>query len=315
MTKVRDFYSRKVSFHQVYFQIERKYFDSQVMEALEEDAEILSESINDVISFVNAITDDDIDSMLKSKQDYISRLSDFVSGEQEEALDELSQKIAEKIKASIQKSIVYDKMNSTISNDFRTYASTLMQYPNIFCSLVSAEYLYKQYVENADENMKFDYSCISIMYYISLVDFLNKLVYTPYANDILSGLDCNNPNNHSFWKGYVTNFPSYWTKDKKSHSYKLKTTCKIGVIGYLFEAVERKIHFKNYITSKYPKADTQRLSQLGANLKAIAPRRNEAAHGGNYITYSEVYNDKKYVYETSANAYKGLIKELLDIIL
>ena len=163
MTKVRDFYSRKVFFHQVYFQIERKYFDSQVMEALEEDAEILSESINDVISFVNAITDDDIDSMLKSKQDYISRLSDFVSGEQEEALDELSQKIAEKIKASIQKSIVYDKMYSTISNDFRTYASTLMQYPNIFCSLVSAEYLYKQYVENADENMKFDYSCISIM--------------------------------------------------------------------------------------------------------------------------------------------------------
>ena len=315
MTKVRDFYSRKVFFHQVYFQIERKYFDSQVMEALEEDAEILSESINDAISFVNAITDDDIDSMLKSKQDYISRLSDFVSGEQEEALDELSQKIAEKIKASIQKSIVYDKMYSTISNDFRTYASTLMQYPNIFCSLVSAEYLYKQYVENADENMKFDYSCISIMYYISLEDFLNKLVYTPYANDILSGLDCNNPNNHSFWKGYVTNFPSYWTKDKKSHSYKLKTTCEIGVIGYLFEAVERKIHFKNYITSKYPKADTQRLSQLGANLKAIAPRRNEAAHGGNYITYSEVYNDKKYVYETSANAYKGLIKELLDIIL
>ncbi len=315
MTKVRDYYSRKVFFHQVYYQTERRYFDSQVMEALEEDAEVLSESINDVISFANAINDGDIKSMLKSKQDYITHLSDFVSSEQEEVLDELSQKIAEKIKASIQKLNVYDKMYSAISNDFRAYASTLMQYPNIFCSLVSAEYLYKQYVEDADENSKFDYSCISIMYYISLEDFLNKLVYTPYANDILSALDSNDPNDTSFWKGYVTNFPSYWTKDKKSHSNKLKTTCEIGVIGYLFEAVERKKYFKNYITSKYPKVDTKRLLQLGIKLKTIAPRRNEAAHGGNYITYSAVCTDKKNVYDTSANTYKGLIKELLDIIL
>ena len=315
MIKVRDYYLKKVFFHQVYFQIERKYFDSQVMEALEEDAEVLSESINDVISFVNAITSDDIESMLNSKQDYITHLSDFVSGEQEEVLDDLSQKIADKIKASIQKLDVYDKMYSAISNDFRFYASTLMQYPNIFCSLVSAEYLYKQYVEDINENAKFDYSCISIMYYISLEDFLNKLVYTPYATDILSGLDSNDPNDTNFWKGYVTNFPSYWTKDKKSHSNKLKMTCEIGVIGYLFEAVERKIHFKNYITSKYPKTDTQRLSQLGTKLRKIAPRRNDAAHGGNYITYSEVCTDKKNVYDTSANAYKGLIKELLDIIL
>ena len=54
---------------------------------------------------------------------------------------------------------------------------------------------------------------------------------------------------------------------------------------------------------------------LGIKLKTIAPRRNEAAHGGNYITYSEVCTDKKNVYDTSANTYKGLIKELLDIIL
>jgi len=63
-----------------------------------------------------------------------------------------------------------------------------MQYPNIFSSLVSAEYLYQQYVEHSAANPNFDYSCISIMYYMSLEVFLNKMVYTPYANNVLAGV-------------------------------------------------------------------------------------------------------------------------------
>ena len=64
-----------------------------------------------------------------------------------------------------------------------------MKYPKLFNSLVSAEYLYKQYVAGKEPNEQFDYSCISIMYYMALEDFANKLVYIPYAKDVLSGLD------------------------------------------------------------------------------------------------------------------------------
>lgn len=148
MTKVRNYYTGKVFFHQVYYQLERQYFDSQVLDALEEDAKIVAESVDDAIDFVSAIASDNIESLLQAKQKYITGLSEYISTEQEEKLDELIQQVVDKIKSTIQKLNVYDALYCSVSNEFLSYLTILMQYPQIFSSLVSAEYLYQQYVEN-----------------------------------------------------------------------------------------------------------------------------------------------------------------------
>lgn len=114
---------------------------------------------------------------------------DFTTEEQEEKLDELTNQIVEKIKEALSKKDLYDELYGAVTEDFSAYASVLMKHPKIFSSLVSAEYLYKQYIDKQDANEKFDYSCISIMYYMALEDFANKLVYIPYYKEILSLID------------------------------------------------------------------------------------------------------------------------------
>ena len=52
---------------------------------------------------------------------------------------------------------------------------------------------------------------------------------------------------------------------------------------------------------------------LGKALKEKAKRRNDAAHGGNYLTYNDVCEDKGNVYDV-IKEYKGMILELLMII-
>ena len=64
---------------------------------------------------------------------------------------------------------------------------------------------------------------------------------------------------------------------------------------------------------KYPNIDIPGLIQYGEKLKTVAPRRNDAAHGGNYLTYQDVCTDKDNVYNTAIENYRGMIIELLEI--
>ena len=83
----------------------------------------------------------------------------------------------------------------------------------------------------------------------------------------------------------------------------------------LFDGIDKEKEFESFVIRRYPKADTQRIKALGIKLKSVAPRRNNAAHGGNYLTHGDVLADKGHVYDTSATTFKGLILDFLDIIL
>lgn len=312
MTKIRNYYTGKVFFHQVYFELERKYFDSQVMEALEDDADLFAESVDDVLKFVDAISSDDIENLMQAKVRYISRLKAFTTEEQEEKLDKLTNQIINKIKDAISKKNVYDELYGNVTNEFSSYATSLMKYPEIFSSLVSAEYLYQQYIDSKQPNTRFDYSCISIMYYMSLEDFANRLVYIPYANDVLEEIDMKDIKDKSWIDiesgKYVSSYYTFWDKKKK-----LKKSCEIGVLGFLFEQIKNEVYFENFIQQRYPCIDINKLEQLGKQLKTVAPRRNEAAHGGNYLSYTDVCTDKGNVYDV-VKEYRGMILELLNIL-
>lgn len=304
MTKVRDFYTRKIFFHQVYYKLERNYLDSKVMEALEDDADLISESIEDVLNFTNAFASDDVEGLMQAKQKYIARLAGFVSKEQEEKLDKLTYTVVEKIKEAVRQKDLYEELYESVSDGFKDYAGDLMKHPELFNTLVSAEYLYKQYVEDHDPKESFDYSCISIMYYMALEDFANKLVYTPYFNKVLKTVQKDD------WKDYVTSATAFW--DRKNASY--KRTCEIGNLGFLFNGVRKRKNFKSFMEKSFGEVELRRLSSLGQELIDIAPRRNNAAHGGNYLTYDDVRTDKTNVYAVSVERLRGLIKELLEIL-
>ena len=312
MNKVRDYYTGKVFFHKVYYQLERKYIDSQVMEALEDDAELFKDSADDILHFVEAISSDDIDGLMNAKQKYRDRLKSFTTEEQEKRLDEITLQIIEKIKIAISKKDFYEDLYASVSEEFQPYLATLAKYPNIFCSLVSAEYLYRQYVEGKEPKDHFDYSCISIMYYMSLEDFLNKLVYIPYVKEVLSMVDKKEAKAYNWkqnieWKKYVSDYTKFWRNGK------VKESCEIGPIGYLFEGIETEESFCSFMTNKYDSVDINLLKEYGKKLKEKAERRNSAAHGGNYIEYHDVCEDKKSVYNTIGE-YRGMILELFEIV-
>ena len=69
-----------------------------------------------------------------------------------------------------------------------------------------------------------------------------------------------------------------------------------------------------FINGKYPTIDIQQLINFGQKLIDIAPRRNDAAHGGNLVSYIDVCIDKQKIYDFSTTNYRGLILELFEII-
>lgn len=305
--KCKEYFSGIVFKHKEFYDSIRQKYSFLVLETYERTAIQVNESINGLIQFTNAALSNDIEELLRAKQQFISRLSGFLSEEQEMMLDGYMTRVIEKIKEEIRKLDVYSTLYASITNDFKGYAQHLLMYPDIFCSLVSAEYLYQQYVEGKTPNGKFDYSCISIMYYMALEDFANKLLYTDYAKNVL---DKNARLVRSNYILYVSHDRSFW--DSKNHCY--KKSCEIGNLGYLISALDQETEYEKYLVSLYPNIDIQRLKQYGGRLKNIAPRRNQAAHGGNLITHQDVCNDKRDVYNTSVNQYRGLIMELFSIV-
>ena len=107
---------------------------------------------------------------------------------------------------------------------------------------------------------------------------------------------------------YVSSVGAFWDKYQR-----LKKSCEIGVMGYLFEAVPDEEYFKKFLTEHFGEIDTNHIMSFGTKLKNVAPRRNDAAHGGNYLTYQDVCTDKDNVYNTAIENYRGMIIELLEI--
>ena len=307
MLKIQDKYMNIVFTHRAYYQSKRSIFNFQSLAANEKKSIIISNSIEDVLQITSSIIGNNIEDLMKAKQKYKSHIAIYMTEDQQKKLDEYMMTVAEKIKESVSKLNVYDELYESISDEFQHYSSHLLKFPKIFASLVSAEYLYNQYIKQQKPNDHFDYSCISIMYYMALQDFVNKLIYTPYARDILNKTPSVVIRND--YQKYISSPTAYW--DKKVHAY--KSTCEIGNLGYLLANLSLECKLADFLLGKNPYLDLQALAQYGEKLKGIAPRRNEAAHGGNLRTFEDVKIDKEKVY-ISSREYKGLILELLEIM-
>ena len=86
------------------------------------------------------------------------------------------------------------------------------------------------------------------------------------------------------------------------------------MVGHLLSALSKETYLQRFLEDKYPDSDQQLIASFGEQLIEVAPRRNNAAHGGNYLSYEDVCTDKANVY-SSVKKFRGLILELLEICL
>jgi hypothetical protein len=307
MLEIRDQYERNLFKHRAFYRNSIDGYDVTALEAQENDAVQTGDSIESITRMFESYLEDDINKLVISKQEYLQSISLLVTKQQEQLLDEVTQKIVEKLKSNIKKESIYKTLYDSTTDYFKKYSDQLLQYPDIFSTLVSAEYLYQQYVDGKKKNDKFDYSCISIMYYMALEDFVNKLLYTPYAELVLNS---NMSDVEADPQHYITAKKYYFDLSSKSY----KTSVEIGNLGHLLNGLKKETYLQNFIENRYGRLNLNGLIDFGNKLKNVAPRRNEAAHGGNVIPYNRVCEDKKEVFDESNDNYRGLIFMLLELL-
>ena len=304
--KLRDHFISSLFYYKSFYTEERRYIDSGLMEILEKEAEIVSDSIDSVIAMVDSFEKDNITELLLAKQKYLSTVEEYALDFHKDKLELLTERVVKKIKENLEKREKYDELYRFVSTSFIKYAKELIKYPDILDTLVSAEYLYREFVINDKPKKGFDYSCISVMYYLALEDILNKLMYTPYSKEVLSNVK------KSDWKKYVSHANHFW--NNKDNCY--KGTSELGNLGYLLESVKTCEAFRNYLIERFPSIEVAKLNEFGRKIKDIAPRRNNAAHGGKLLTYQDAVQDRQTVYDHEPEYLylRGMIAEVLEIL-
>ena len=122
----------------------------------------------------------------------------------------------------------YEYYCMKVNTDLKKYLEKLKDYPILLSGLASAEYLYDLYVNKMKEKDDFDYSCVSIMYYKTLEDLINKIIWIPYRKEILE----KNTNEAISTKLYL-NDPKYY------YSYQgFKEACELGPLGFLCSEIK-----------------------------------------------------------------------------
>jgi hypothetical protein len=284
-----------------------------LVEKKEDEKRIREAIVNNDFNFFELClnNNDDIDKLMLAKQEYLRFLRRFTNTIPENKIENFINTIVEKMKSSIEEEEDYSKIYQALEQNFSKYERVLKQYPSLLNSLASAEYLYSIYIINSKEKQDFDYSCISIMYYMSLENFLNKLIYIPYKKKIL---ELNKEDVISSNK-FLSKPEKYMYK--KKYGLEFKKTCELGNLAFLCSDVEITIEFNNFLRQEYylTNDDIEQLRVLGEGIKNCTKNRNDAAHGSEIILYERVVEDKKCVYPiASLEDTKGLLMSLMEIL-
>ncbi len=295
--------------HRNYYERERQSFDPAKLEAEEKMALFLSHREDFHLQIMQDIIEENIDDLLQSKRKYWDGLCFYWTEERERKFNSQFNSLINKIKSKLRSTESFQDIYETVNNELSTVFPDIASYKEILYTLSSAEYLYNQYIKDQNQRPEFDYSCISILYYMALEDILNKLIYIPYRDTILIP-------NISIAKTEGTGYlfkPSYYLNPGMSS---FKELCEIGNLGYLFYLINKTPKFKKYIGNKFGVTNFENLKSYGYDLvNRASVNRNHAAHGGVVISYTEAYSDKKYVFDNrNISNYRGLIFKLFKLL-
>lgn len=329
MLMMKDKYQECVFRNSKYFDEKRKKYDirklqadeyrleelakqalkyEQIIEKMKEaNKKEIQEIVDDHLLLTSSFLKNDIDSLMQAKRQYLNKIKVFATDIQIRRLEEFVSQLKKKIEETVEIQDEYEKFYEYVTGDFSAYANKLLKYPTLFNSLVSAEYLYDRFIIKREEVDGFDYSCVSIMYYMALEEFINKLLYIPYRNNVL----IKNKSDLFGSSKYLSRASSYMRGDD------LKPLCELGPLAFLLKNISKTSEFKSFVQKEFAIKEDQisNIKSLGQRLLNNVQKRNDAAHGGMNITYSVARGDKGIVYPNDIDVARGLLREFLQLFL
>ncbi len=304
---------------------------------------------NAISTLVESVDKKDAEGVLRTKaliREEILRYPDCDEKERyTDWLDKISQKISDVLVAQCQKEDDYQKIKDGILSSLGEKASILPD--STVDSLTTAEMLYARYASEDYAEKGFDFSCISALYYQAFEEAYNLLIWRGYADE-LNALEINGQKytdildmfkgcaiNPRDARGYLDPNPkqrSYYIDYRKASrpETKVSTRCMYKSFAILLQNIKPSTaieHFCEYfakitgfksINDMVNDSDFMRnCYAFTAAVDASADNRNNASHGGTFISVQQCKSDKKTVLnelEAVRSDSLGLIQQLIFLL-
>lgn len=275
---------------------------------------------------ISALQTSDLDSIMKNRLSFMRNYD--LTDEDNDFLDSISLTISSYIKEKVKSQRLFTSLKNEVSEDLSRYNQ---QVPvNVIETLVTAEYLYKLYIDGKEPLQDFDYSCISALYYQSFEALYNNMIMDPYL--LLLEHD---PGHQIFWNRMRRNernrnnlraegygfFPEkrigqFVNRDGFKHS------CMLwdfeNMLKMVVDSLPEVQYFSSFLDGISVPGWRDTLPAFVDAVAAARPFRNDASHGGTIVSFNTASNDKERILIMSeferANMYKNLIKQLLTMI-
>lgn len=308
---------------------------------------LFGEVLKDAISeLVESVDKKDAEDVLRTKaliREEILRCPDCDEKERyTDWLDNISQRISDVLVAQCQKKDDYQKIKDGILSSLGEKASILPD--STVDSLTTAEMLYARYASEEYAEKGFDFSCISALYYQAFEEAYNLLIWRGYADE-LNDLKIYGRKytdilrerkrceiNSGDASGYLDPKPkqrSYYI-DYRNAETKVSTRCMYKSFAILLKNINRYTtieHFCEYIArltgfgssnDMFNDSDFMRnCNAFTAAVDASTDNRNNASHGGTFISVDQCKSDKKNVLselEAVRSDSLGLIQQLIFLL-
>lgn len=309
-------------------------------------ADVLKSSINTLIDKIEGTNDEDILRIKTRIREEILRFPDCDEKERYTVwLDEISQRLSDALISNCKKKDDYQSIKESILSNLGE--KTVILPESTVDSLTTAEMLYARYASEEFAEKGFDFSCISALYYQAFEEAYNILIWKGYSDELNAlefegrkfteilndcrrrGIDVNeargyldaDPNQ----RGYYINY-----QNRNCPETKVSSRCMYKSFAILLQNIvpttrlEKLCDYFARITGFDSRGDMfsdedfmRNCYSFTAAVDSSADNRNNASHGGTFISVDQCKADKKVVLselETVRSDSLGLIQQLLFLL-
>ena len=309
-------------------------------------ADVLKNSINSLVDNISGNTDEGILRIKAQIREEILRFPDCDEKDRYTSwLDEISQKLSDALVSNCKKADDYQKIKEGILGSLGEKAVLLPE--STVDSLTTAEMLYARYATDEFAEKGFDFSCISALYYQAFEEAYNILIWRGYSNE-LNALEFEGRkftdilNDCKRCRIDVADARGYLDPDPQQRGYyidyqnrnrpdtKVSSRCMYKSFAILLQNIvpntrlEKLCDYFARITGFNSRTEMFGDNDFMRNCYAFttavdlsADNRNNASHGGTFISVDQCKSDKKAVLselETVRSDSFGLIQQLLFLL-
>lgn len=306
-------------------------------------SEVLKSSIDDLIV---GLEKKNIQQLIETKTQIIKEIRRCPNCDDKDYyaswLDSISEKVCQQLILKSEGKSNFQKYRSAIKSKYEKYdllpSSTLD-------SLATAEMLFDLYASPEYSQNGFDYSCISSLYYQAFENAYNEMIWRKYSdklnnlvingrkftdvlksyencdltsNDYLGYLDSESKN-----RRYYLNYGNKVAKVQercmyKSFSILMKNVVPSSKLNYFCDFFAEVVGFASTDIMLNDSVFLAKCAEFADYVENASGDRNNASHGGIYISLEQCEKDRRTVIKTVLDAEKGdlgLIQQLLDLYL